>query len=124
MSSSTSDSNQILQKLFDSAPAVRYVALYLSGTLESRERPGLSNASGSESDKYEELIVNPTLLKLVQQRGNIDCGGAKYVLIRYGNFFEFVQPLEGGHISVGIEPGGNLMETVRTIQSCIKSIGF
>jgi hypothetical protein len=114
----------IMQKLFEAEPNIRYVALYLNGTLMSRERPGLSNASASESDKYEELIVNPTLLKLVQQRGNIDCGGAKYVLIRYGNFFEYVQPLEGGHISIGIETGGNLMGAVSAIQSCLESNMF
>ncbi len=38
---------------------VRYVALYLNGQLTLRERPGLESASASESDKYEELIVNP-----------------------------------------------------------------
>lgn len=121
MASSSRGVSPIIQKLFEADPAIRYVALYLNGTLMSGERPGLSNASASESDKYEELIVNPTLLKLVQQRGDIDCGGAKYVLIRYGNFFEFVQPAEGGHISVGIEAGGNLMETVKALQACLES---
>ncbi len=48
---------------------VRYVAIYRDGQLQMRERPGLSNTSSSESDKYEELIVNPTLLKLITQRG-------------------------------------------------------
>jgi hypothetical protein len=36
------------------------------------ERPDLANASASESDKYEELIVNPAVLTLVRQRGNIE----------------------------------------------------
>ena len=65
---------------------VRYVALYLDGQLTLRERPGLVNASAPESDKYEELIVNPAILLLVRQRGNIDCGGAQFIIIRYGNF--------------------------------------
>jgi hypothetical protein len=34
------------------------------GQLSLRERAGLHNTSSSESDKYEELIVNPTLLTL------------------------------------------------------------
>lgn len=93
----------ILDDVFAVSPAIRYVALYVDGKLESRARTGLANASASESDKYEELIVNPTLLKLVQQRGDIDCGGAHWVVIRYGNFFEWVRPLAGGHISVGME---------------------
>jgi hypothetical protein len=68
-----------------------------------RQRPGLSGASSSESDKYEELIVNPTLLKLVTQRGEIDCGGVEFVVIRYGNFFQTVFPVPDGHVGVGLE---------------------
>ncbi len=116
MASSPSLSNPTIEALFEIDRSIRYVALYVNGTLTSRQRSDLSNSSASESDKYEELIVNPTLLKLVQQRGNIDCGGLEYVLIRYGNFFEFVQPTKDGHISVGIEPREDILTTVRTIQ--------
>ncbi len=93
----------IIQRIFDISPHVRYVAVYRDGRLESATRPDLAHASSSESDKYEELLVNPTLLTLVRQRGNIDCGGLNYVLIRYGSFFEFVAPTAAGHVSVGLE---------------------
>ncbi len=83
--------------------AIRYVAVRREGQLCLRERAQLQNASSPESDRYEELIVNPTLLTLVGQRGDIDCGGAQFVLIRYGNFFQFVAPLPGGHVSIGME---------------------
>ena len=62
------------EKIFTISKNIRYVAIYADDKLISSERPGLENTSSSESDKYEELIVNPTLLKLVTQRGNIDCG--------------------------------------------------
>jgi hypothetical protein len=94
----------LIERIFAVAPEVRYVATYLDRVLSSAERSGIDGASSSESDKYEELIVNPTLLKLVTQRGNIDCGGADWVLIRYGNFFEIVIPVATGHLSVGVEP--------------------
>ena len=97
----------LIESLFALAPEIRYAATYLDGEHRSAQRPGLSGASASESDKYEELIVNPTLLKLVTQRGNIDCGGAKWVIIRYGNFYELVIPVERGHLSIGIEPSGD-----------------
>jgi len=93
----------IIDDLLSVSPKVRYVAVYRPGGLRSRERPGLAGASASASDRYEELIVNPTLLKLVQQRGDIDCGGARWVLIRYGNFFQLVCPVEDGHVSVALE---------------------
>jgi hypothetical protein len=93
----------LIENIFAIAPEIRYVATYLDGVLASAQRPDLGSASSSESDKYEELIVNPTLLKLVTQRGNIDCGGASWVVIRYGNFFEVVIPVASGHLSVGLE---------------------
>ena len=65
------------------------------------------NASASESDKYEELIVNPGVLTLVRQRGNIDCDGVEFVVIRYGNFWQTVWPVKSGHVSLGLEPSAN-----------------
>jgi hypothetical protein len=104
---------------FQISKDVRYVALYLNGRLTLHERPALANSSAPESDKYEELIVNPVLLTLVQQRGNIDCGGVKFVVIRYGNFWQSVWPVKQGHVSVGLEPNANPLEHAKAIQSAI-----
>ena len=104
------------REIFRKFPEVRYVATYVNGALSSAERADLQNATASESDKYEELIVNPTLLKLVGQRGAIDCGGVEYVLVRYGNFFQFIHPLGGGHISVAIDDGPAVMGVVAGIR--------
>jgi hypothetical protein len=121
MFGASQSADSIIQRLFETDPAIRYVAVSSDGTLNSSQRPGISNTSASESDKYEELIVNPTLLKLVQQRGKIDCGGAEYVLIRYGNFYQYVQALRQGHISVGIQPDADVIQTVRSIQKVVAS---
>ncbi|MBM4461214.1 MAG: hypothetical protein FJ011_26240 [Chloroflexi bacterium] len=94
----------LIEDIFAISNDIRYVAVYRDGQLTSTERPGLDNASASESDKYEELIVNPAILTLATQRGNIDCGGCRFILIRYGNFFQYIAPIRGGHISVGIQP--------------------
>ncbi len=101
--------------VFAVSHAVRYVAVYRNGSLASRQRPGIAGASAGESDKYEELIVNPTLITLLRQRGEIDCGGLDYALIRYGNFFELVVPLRDGHLSVGIEPNAEAAGVAATI---------
>lgn len=114
----------LIKALFELSDGIRYIALYIDGKLTSSSRPGLQNESSSESDKYEELIVNPTLLKLVTQRGNIDCGGAPYVLIRYGHFFEFVKPLERGHVSIGIQPDENPLRLVPLIEKTISQHGL
>src|SRR5215813_12514455 len=96
-----------IDRVFAVSPDIRYAALYRNGALQSRERPGLENASASESDKYEELIVNPTLLKCATQRGNIDCGGLRALVVAYGSFLELVMPIDGGHLSVGFENGSD-----------------
>ena len=102
---------------------VRYVAMRRDGQLWLRERTGLHNTSSSESDKYEALIVNPTLLTLVSQRGDIDCGGAQFVLIHYGNFFQFVAPVAGGHISIGIEPDCNPLTVLESLKPVLRRYG-
>jgi len=95
---------QLISDLMDFSEAVRYVAVYLDGKLQSAAKKETEGASSSESERYEELLVNPGILTLARQRGNIDCGGTEYVLIRYGNFFQFVLPLSNGHVSVCTEP--------------------
>jgi hypothetical protein len=93
----------MIDDIFALSDKIRYVAIYQEEQLQSRSREGTENDSSSESDRYEELLVNPTLLTLTTQRGNIDCGGLEYLIIRYGNFFQFVLPTVWGHVSVCIE---------------------
>lgn len=105
--------------IFALSESVRYVAIYRDGELSMQSRPGTLGASSSESDRYEELIVNPTVLKCVTQRGEIDCGGLDYVLIRYGNFFQLVVPASWGHVSVAIETDADPVELSGRIRALI-----
>ena len=94
----------LIARIFAALDEVRYVAVYWDGVLRSEARPGIATASSSESDRYEELLVNPTLLKLATQRGNIDCGGLRFLIVGYGSFSQIVRPLSRGHLSVAVEP--------------------
>ncbi|GLS33646.1 hypothetical protein SAMN04488498_11626 [Mesorhizobium albiziae] len=107
----------IIEKVFSVSPAVRYVAVYRSGELASRQRDGAEGASSSESDRYEELLVNPTLLTLARQRGNIDCGGGKFVVVGYGNFYQLVIDLPDGHVSVCFDLGSNPLAYAEEIRA-------
>jgi len=110
---------QLIDTIFSLSDDVRYVAVYRHKELVLSSKPGTAGASSSESDKYEELIVNPALLTLVKQRGDIDCGGADFVLIRYGNFYQFLLPIEGGHVSVSIEPHADPLKLVGPIRAVL-----
>jgi hypothetical protein len=90
--------------LFALSAEIRYVALLKDGELSLNERPGIEHSSASETDRYEELLVNPAVLTLLQRRGDLDCGGLDHVWIRYGNFWTGLFPFKGGHLNVGIEP--------------------
>jgi hypothetical protein len=92
----------MIKKIFAVSDDVRYVAIYRNGQLDSESKRDAKSASSAETDQYEELLVNPVLLKAASQRGNIDCGGLDYILVRYGNFFQFVLPVSWGHVSVCI----------------------
>jgi hypothetical protein len=105
----------LCDEIFSLSPHVRYVALARGGEPTLRERPGLIGASAAESDRYEELLVNPTLLTLLERRGRIDCGGLAYVIIRYGNFFQILHSVPGGHLSVAVEPQGEPLAVVEAL---------
>jgi hypothetical protein len=109
--------NIVLEEIFEVSQSIRYVALYRGGSLESLQRDDLRRASQSESDTYEELLVNPAIMTLVRQRGDIDCGGAQFVVIRYGNFYQLVIDLTDGHVSVCVELASNPLELVEEVQT-------
>jgi len=113
---------QIIDACFAASPNVRYVAAYLDGKVGLRSRADIQLLGSNESDQYEEIIVNPTLLKLVTQRGNIDCGGLQHVVVRYGMFVAFILPVDGGHVTVSFELDSNLDEEIPGITAVIHGL--
>jgi len=113
-----------MDALFDLTPEIRYVAVYEDGDLSMRQRPSIGQASAAESDRYEELLVNPTLLKLTTQRGDIDCGGLRYVVVRYGYFYQLVVPTNRGHVSVAFEPRTGPIPYISRIADLLREHGL
>lgn len=101
------ETNNVLSQVLGSDALIRYVAIAHGQEVAIKQREDLSAASSGESDRYEELLVNPALLMLTTQRGDIDCGGLEYVIVRYGNFFQIVMQFGEGHISAAVEPDGD-----------------
>lgn len=96
-----------MQTVFGLGPHVRYVAVGQGQDVSTAQREELEGASSSGSDFYEELLVNPTLLTLARQRGDLDCGGLRHLVVGYGNFNQIVLPFPDGtgHLSVCVERG-------------------
>jgi len=112
----------LLRPIFDVSEDIRYVALKRGAELIQQQRPGVADASASESDRYEELFVNPGLLSLARARGDLDCGGLHYLIIRYGNFFQIVCPLEAGHVSVCVGKDGDPERLVAPILAACATV--
>lgn len=116
--------SELAHRLFALSPKVRYVAVLRGKDLELQERPGLSGASAPETDRYEELLVNPAVLTLLQRRGDLDCGGLGHVWVRYGNFWTGLFPLVDGHLNVGLEPDAVPTELVPQIRAELQRAGL
>jgi hypothetical protein len=89
--------------IFAIGPHIRYVAFGEGQHIETAQRDGIAGASDTSSDFFEELLVNPTLLTLARQRGELDCGGLRHLIVAYGNFSQVVIPTPTSHVSVCVE---------------------
>jgi hypothetical protein len=110
---------QVSEQVFSLSEDIRYVAVYYHAKLGSVCKPNPRGSGWWDSDKYEEIIVNPTLIMLLRQRGNIDCGGIRHVIIQYGDFTQVVHPIKGGHISVGFELGSEVARFLPRIKKLL-----
>lgn len=91
-------------RLFRLDPGIRYVAVNQHGRIvEMRQNPRHPSNNPSVTDRMEELLVNPVVIDLTRRRGELDLGGIRYVVIRYGPQFQLLFPYRDGHLSIGVE---------------------
>jgi hypothetical protein len=107
-------------ELFAVSRAIRYVAFAHGQEVAMRQRKGIEGASSSESDRFEELLVNPALVTLARQRGEIDCGGFEFAVVGYGNFRQLVVPLEAGHVSIAFELEADPLDHLAAIRAVLE----
>ena len=113
---------KLLDAILELSPAIRYAALHVGGGEPLlRERVGTSGAA--ESERWDELVVNPTLIELATRRGDVDCDGLDYLVVRYRRFFNLVLPLDGGHLSVLVDPDADPLPLVRPIREIAQAHG-
>jgi hypothetical protein len=111
--------SQLGDAIFALGPHVRYVAFGSGQEVDMRPRPDIRPASSSESDFFEELLVNPTLLALARQRGELDCGGLRYVIVAYGSFNVIAMPLNGGHVTVSVALDADPVATAAQVEALV-----
>jgi hypothetical protein len=113
-------SEKISAKLFDLDSNIRYVAVNQNEKIvEMEQNPKRPSLNPTETDRMEELIVNPIILELTRRRGNLDLNGMRYVVIRYGTMYELIFPFKDGHLSIGVELNANPTEVAQKVAKCL-----
>ena len=75
---------QISSQLFELDLNIRYVAVNQRGQIvEMEQNPRLPSYNPPDTDRMEELVVNPVVLELAKRRGDLD-RGAHAPLARWG----------------------------------------
>jgi hypothetical protein len=112
---------KLSSSLFKLEPKIRYVAINQNGSIIEMEQSAQHPTYNSlETDRMEELVVNPTVLEITGRRGNIDMNGMLYVIIRYGTQYQLIMPYKKGHLSIGVELEDNPIEIAIKILEFLK----
>jgi hypothetical protein len=94
----------LAEQLFRVEPRIRYVAINQGGLIvEMVQCPKCPTYNSAETDRLEELVVNPIVLEITRRRGEIDIGGTRFVVIRYGSLYQVIMPYRAGHVSLSVE---------------------
>ena len=112
--------DKISRRLFDLDSSVRYVAVnQRERIVEMEQNPTRLSLNPTETDRMEELIVNPIIVEAARRRGNIDMKGVRYVIIRYGTMHELIFPYKDGHLSIGVELDANPTQVAHKVAKCL-----
>lgn len=108
--------------LFPLASEIRYVAINQAGAIvEMEQRAEWPSHNPQETDRMEELLVNPLVLEAAKRRGDLDLGGVRYVIIRYGKQYQAIFPFGEGHVSVGVESAADVDAIARSVAGYLSS---
>jgi hypothetical protein len=106
--------SNISPEVFELDPGIRYVAVNQGGEIVEMEQR-LPTHNPVETDRMEELLVNPAILDLTKRRGELDLDGVRYIIIQYGLQYQAIFNYSNGHVSVGIESNSDVVDVVTRI---------
>jgi hypothetical protein len=107
---------KVSARLFRLEPKIRYVAVNQKGRIVEMEQSAAHPSyNPPESDRIEELVVNPVVLELAARRGNLDMDGIRFVVIRYGTQYQLLLPYRDGHLSIGVEVADDPVAIARAV---------
>ena len=109
--------------LFPLDPKIRYVAANQAGRIsEMEQRPEWPSHNPQDTDRMEELFVNPIVLEATRRRGDLDLDGVRFVVIRYGKQYQVILPFRAGHVSVGVEASADVVEVAGKVAQALATL--
>lgn len=117
------DPQRLADAIVELSGAISYASASIDGQLVVRTAGDRADASAAESDRYQELFVNPTILDLARRRGEEGCGGLDHEVVGYGNSFQLLVPAVGGHLSVRVEREANPLELLADVRETATRLG-
>ena len=106
--------SNISPQVFELDSGIRYLAVNQEGEIVEMEQR-LPSHNPVETDRMEELLVNPTILEMTKRRGDLDLDGIRYIIIQYGLQYQAIFNYRNGHVSVGIESDSDAVGVVSKI---------
>ena len=100
---------------------VGYVALDWHGQTVMRLADGIETDTTTQTNFFEEYLLNPSLIFMAQRRGNLDCGGLRYVAVGYGDFTMLLMPIAQGNVSIGVARKRDVGELARAAEQLLVS---
>ncbi|HEU4355660.1 MAG TPA: hypothetical protein VFT27_08740 [Actinomycetota bacterium] len=117
------DPERVVEAIVALSGAIHSAAVSIGTRLATRAVGDRADASAAESDRYEQLFVNPTILELARRRGEEGCGGLDHVVVRYGDSSQLLVPAVNGHLSVRVEPEANPRRLLADIRGAAARLG-
>ena len=106
--------SNISPEVFELDPGIRYLAVNQDGEIVEMEQR-LPTHNPVETDRMEELLVNPAILEMAKRRGDLDLDGIRYIIIQYGLQYQAIFNYRNGHVSVGIESDSDAVAVLTKI---------
>jgi hypothetical protein len=75
-----------------------------------------------DTDRMEELIVNPIVLEAKRRRGDLDLDGVRFVVVRYGKQYQVILPFRAGHVSVGVDASADVVGVAGKVAQTLASL--
>ncbi len=102
--------------IFDLDPGICYVAVNQGGEIVEMEQR-LPSHNPAETDRMEELVVDPTVLGITRRRGDLDMDGIRFVIIRYGLQYQAIFDYLEGHVSLGVKSECDVIAITKRIRN-------